>query len=139
MDDPKQFIQNNLDKKPLDSKKFISAACGAVLVMIVWLGTVVFMCVKPESSSQFVSLATIVISFIGAITTSILTGQAVMEFKSMAAIQTIDTNDKEEKKIVSDQNINKNISYSENIKEEGVNGPSFRPYDIDAREDEDYD
>lgn len=142
MDDPKQFLQDKLDKKPLDSKKMISALFGVSAVLIVWFGTLICMFVKIDSAAQFVSLATIVVSFIGAVTTALITGQSAMEWKSMSTIAQVDTNDKEEKQIEVNkkEESTQNINYNANIIEEGAdNAPLLRPFGQMAYEEGGYD
>lgn len=114
MEDLKQQILNKTEKPILDSKKMIVGLFGGVAVLLVWLGTIIVMFLKTEAAAQFVSLATIVISFVGAIVTTLLTGIAAMDWKSMSTVATVDTNDKEEKHIESVRTENQNI----NIKEE---------------------
>lgn len=104
MSDPKQDILDKMEKKPIDSKKMLSGMFGVGAVLIVWLGTLICMFIKTDSAAQFVSLATIVVSFVGAVTTALITGQSAMEWKSMSTIAQVDTNDKDEN--TSNQNVN---------------------------------
>lgn len=125
-----QSLLDKTEKRPLESKKMLAAIFGGGCVMTVWLGTLVCMFVKTDIASHLVSLATIVVSFAGAITTALITGQSAMEWKSMTTIAQVDTNDKEEKKI--EQTNNTNIhqeSYTGQIVEEGdKNAPELKPF-----------
>ena len=142
MDTLKQQILDKTEKKPLDSKKMLIGLYGTGAVLIVWFGTLVCMFIKATDAAQFVSLATIVVSFIGAIATALITGQSAMEWKSMATVATVDTNDKEEKKVESvkteNQNINIHEDIEQHIKEEGVNAPEFKPFGAHALGDEEH-
>lgn len=142
MDNLKQQILDKTEKKPLDSKKMLIGLYGTGSVLVVWFGTLLCMFIKTDAAAQFVSLATIVVSFIGAIATALITGQSAMEWKSMATVATVDTNDKEEKKtdatITQNQNINIHEEIEQHIKEEGVNAPEFKPFGGHALGDEEH-
>jgi len=133
--DTQSFLAEKMNQHPLDSKKFISAGIGLMAVMIVWLGTIVCMFVKTDTASHFVSLATIVVSFIGAITTTILTGQAVFEYKAMATIQTVDTNTKQE--TISKNNITNTTNCDESIIED--DGSKLKPFSQPATHEKGFD
>lgn len=129
-EDPKEALLRKTEKPIRESKKMLAAIFGGGCVMIVWLGTLICMFIRTEIASHLVSLATIVVSFAGAITTALITGQSAMEWKSMSTIAQVDTNDTEEKKI--DQTNNTNIhqeTYTGHIVEEGdKDAPELKPF-----------
>jgi hypothetical protein len=138
MDDPKQFLSEKLNQEPNESKKYIYARVGLGCLLIVWLGTLICMFIKTDIASHFVSLATMVVSGILAITTTLLTGQAVFEYKAMSTMATVDTNDKEEKKIEVDKN--ENVNYNAHIIKEGDDGaPELKPFGQHAVHPDGYD
>lgn len=87
-----QALTETFNKGPLESKKWIGMALGVLCVMTVWIGTLACMFIKTSIASEFVSLATIVISFLGAIVTTLITGQAAMEWKSASSLSQMNTN-----------------------------------------------
>lgn len=143
--DPKDFIHCELSKKASENKKFVYALLGIIPVLVVWAGTLVCMFCKTEAAAQFVSLATIVVSFVGAITTTLLTGEAVFSYKSMSTVAQVDTNDKEERianiNSTSNQNINENIKIDAPVDMYNniITEPRIDPKDIDEETLNDYD
>lgn len=95
--DSKDFLIQKLNQNPLDSKKFISGVLTLACIMLVWLGTTACILFKTDTAPQSVSLATMVVPFLAAIGTALLTGQAIFEYKAMTSLQKADDNDKEEK------------------------------------------
>jgi hypothetical protein len=93
------IIEDKLKQRPLDSKKAIYAMAGALCVLLVFgvsSGLILF---HAEQAKEITELANLVVMFFAAITTTILTGQAVVDFKGMSVLQHID----EDKTINSNQ------------------------------------
>lgn len=88
------IIENKLKQHPLDSKKAIYAMAGAGCVLLVFgisAGLILF---HSEQAKEITELANLVVMFFAAITTTILTGQAVVDFKGMSVLQHIDVDQK---------------------------------------------
>jgi len=84
------IIEDKLKQRPLDSKKAIYAMAGALCVLLVFgisAGLILF---HAEQAKEITELANLVVMFFAAITTTILTGQAVVDFKGMSVLQHID-------------------------------------------------
>ena len=87
-------IKDKLKQRPLDSKKAIYAMAGALCVLLVFgisAGLILF---HAEQAKEITELANLVVMFFAAITTTILTGQAVVDFKGMSVLQHIDEDQK---------------------------------------------
>jgi len=95
------IIEDKLKQRPLDSKKAIYAMAGAGCVLLVFgisAGLILF---HAEQAKEITELANLVIMFFAAITTTILTGQAVVDFKGMSVLQHLD----EDQRIESNQEL----------------------------------
>ena len=93
------IIEDKLKQRPIDSKKAIYALIGAACVLLVFgisAGLILF---HAEQAKEITELANLVIMFFAAITTTILTGQAVVDFKGMSVLQHLD----EDQRIESNQ------------------------------------
>ncbi len=93
-DSRKGVIESKLQQKPLESKKAIYAMAGAGCVLLVFgisAGLILF---HAEQAKEITELANLVVMFFAAITTTILTGQAVVDFKGMSVLQHIDEDEK---------------------------------------------
>lgn len=64
-----------------ESKKFLIAAKCLILTAIVWLVSLILMCIKPEISPSVVQLSSLVVGIFGGIATFYLTGQSMVEMK----------------------------------------------------------
>lgn len=98
-------IKDKLKQRPLDSKKAIYAMAGAVCVLLVFgvsSGLILF---HAEQAKEITELANLVVMFFAAITTTILTGQAVVDFKGMSVLQHLDE----------DQNIDSNQELPDSV------------------------
>lgn len=80
-------IEKKLDQRPLDSKKAIYALCGACCVLFVFIGSSLLILTHAEASKDIVELASLTIMFFGAIITTLITGQAAMDWKAVSALQ----------------------------------------------------
>lgn len=89
---PTDIVSRALTTKPLESKKWIAMIVGVSCVIFVWACSVICMLIKSSIASEFVSIATIVISFIGAMVTLLITGQAAMEWKATSALSEMNNN-----------------------------------------------
>ena len=88
------IIEDKLKQRPLDSKKAIYAMAGSICVLLVFgisAGLILF---HAEQAKEITELANLVVMFFAAITTTILTGQAVVDFKGMSVLQHIDEDQK---------------------------------------------
>jgi len=96
-----QAILSKLKQRPLDSKKAIYAMAGAGCVLLVFSISAGLILFHAEQAKEITELANLVIMFFAAITTTILTGQAVVDFKGMSVLQHID----EDQRIESNQEL----------------------------------
>ena len=88
------LIEKKLTQKPLESKKAVYALIAAGSVLLVFgisAGLILF---HAEQAKEITELANLVVMFFAAITTTILTGQAVVDFKGMSVLQHIDEDQK---------------------------------------------
>jgi membrane protein YdbS with pleckstrin-like domain len=85
-----QLIASKLSQKPLDSKKCVYAIYGSACVLLVFAISAYLILSHAEAAKEIVELANLVVMFFAAITTTILTGQAVVDFKGMSVLQHID-------------------------------------------------
>ena len=83
------LIEKKLSQRPLDSKKAIYALCGGLCVLLVFIGSAILILEHAEASHDIVSLASLTIMFFGAVVTTLITGQAAMDWKAMSAIQSV--------------------------------------------------
>jgi len=82
-------IEKKLDQKPLESKKAIYALYGAVCVLLVFIGSAFLILRHAEAAHEIVELASLTIMFFGATITTLITGQAAMDWKAVSALQHI--------------------------------------------------
>jgi hypothetical protein len=94
-------IEKKLDQKPLESKKAIYALYGAVCVLLVFIGSAFLILRHAEAAREIVELASLTIMFFGATITTLITGQAAMDWKAVSALQHI--SESKEVKIDSNQ------------------------------------
>lgn len=80
-------ITRKLDQKPLESKKAIYAAIGTILVMFTFLLSLIGVVWKPVASGDIFGLANLVVIYLGAVTGVLITGQSLVDWKAMTAIQ----------------------------------------------------
>jgi len=83
-------IQSKLEQKPLESKKCLYALYASVSVLIVFIGSAFLILTHAEVAKDIVELANLVVLFFGAITTTLITGTAAMDWKAISALQHID-------------------------------------------------
>ena len=83
-------IKDKLEQKPLGSKKALYAIFASVSVLIVFVGSAYLILTHAEVAKEIVELANLVVLFFGAITTTLITGQAAMDWKAISALQHID-------------------------------------------------
>jgi hypothetical protein len=98
-------IVDKLTQKPLDSKKAIYALIAAVSVLLVFVTSAILILLHADVARDIVELANIVVVFFGAIATTLLTGQAVTDWKCVTALQSIteDTNEEAPEEEVNDR------------------------------------
>jgi len=88
-------VKNKLEQKPLGSKKAIYAIFASVSVLIVFIGSAFLILTHAEVAKDIVELANLVVLFFGAITTTLITGQAAMDWKAISALQHMDQDSNE--------------------------------------------
>lgn len=90
------------NKKPLESKKWIAMIVGICCVMFVYLTALItIIYTGGQGASEIVTLANIVVIFIGAMNTTLITGQSAIDWRQSGMINTslIDQDINHEKKI----------------------------------------
>ena len=83
-------VSNKLNQKPLESKKAIYAFLASVSVLLVFAISAYLILSHAEQAKEIVELANLVVLFFGAMVTTLITGQAAMDWKAMSALQHID-------------------------------------------------
>jgi hypothetical protein len=83
-------IQSKLEQKPLESKKCLYALYASVSVLLVFIGSAFLILSHAEQAKEIVELANLVVLFFGAMATTLITGQAAMDWKAISALQHID-------------------------------------------------
>lgn len=114
-----EALTGTFNKTPLESKKWVAMIIGVSIVVLIWLTTVMIMAFKPSIAAHLVSIGTIVISFVGAMVTTLITGQAAMEWKSATAISEIATT-------TSNNSVNTNYEIKKSIVED--DGTKLKPF-----------
>ena len=94
-------VKQKLEQKPFGSKKAIYAIFSSISVLIVFIGSAYLILNHAEVAKEIVELANLVVLFFGAITTTLITGQAAMDWKAISALQHMDQDSSE--KIESNQ------------------------------------
>ena len=88
-------VKNKLEQKPLGSKKALYAIFASISVLIVFIGSAFLILTHAEVAKDIVELANLVVLFFGAITTTLITGQAAMDWKAISALQHMDQDSNE--------------------------------------------
>ena len=83
-------IKSKLEQKPLGSKKAIYAIFASLCVLLVFIGSAFLILTHAEVAKDIVELANLVVLFFGAMATTLITGQAAMDWKAISALQHID-------------------------------------------------
>jgi hypothetical protein len=96
-------ITSKLEQKPLESKKCLYALYASVSVLLVFIGSAFLILSHAEQAKEIVELANLVVLFFGAMATTLITGQACMDWKAISALQHIDQDSSE--KIESNQEL----------------------------------
>jgi len=87
-------IENKLTQKPLESKKAIYALIAAGSVLLVFGVSAFLILSHSEQAKEIVELANLVVLFFGALVTTLITGQACLDWKAVSALQHIDADQK---------------------------------------------
>jgi hypothetical protein len=109
-------VANKLTQKPLESKKAIYALLASGSVLLVFAISAYLILSHAEQAKEIVELANLVVLFFGAMVTTLITGQAAMDWKAISALQHIDESSSET--IRSNQPINElNVSHGRSPKD----------------------
>jgi hypothetical protein len=87
-------IEAKLSQRPLESKKAIYALVGGFCVLLVFVGSATLILLHAEVAKDIVELANLVVLFFGATITTLITGQAAMDWKAVSALQHMDVDEK---------------------------------------------
>jgi len=87
-------IENKLTQKPFESKKAIYALIAAISVLLVFGISAFLILSHSEQAKEIVELANLVVLFFGALVTTLITGQACIDWKAVSALQHIDIDQK---------------------------------------------
>jgi hypothetical protein len=99
----RSVIEDKLTQKPLDSKKAIYALIASVSVLVVFGVSAFLILSHSEQAKEIVELANLVVLFFGALVTTLITGQAALDWKAVSALQHIDVDENRDQHIVSNQ------------------------------------
>lgn len=89
------LIQQKLEQKPLDSKKAVYALVATLCVLMVFGVSAALILCHAEAAKEIVELANLVVIFLGAIASIILTGQSCVDWKAMNVLQHMDKDESE--------------------------------------------
>jgi len=89
-------IEAKLQQRPLESKKAVYAFLAGGCVLLVFSVSACVIILHAEASKEIVELANLVVLFFGATATTLITGQAAMDWKAVSALQHIDEDTKVE-------------------------------------------
>ena len=98
-------IEKKLTQRPLDSKKALYALLAGVCVLITFGASAFLILTHAEVAKEIVELANLVVLFFGATVTTLITGQACMDWKAMSALQHLSEDRTEETRIESNQTL----------------------------------
>ena len=88
------IIEGKLTQKPLESKKAVYALIAAGSVLLVFGISAFLILSHSEQAKEIVELANLVVLFFGALATTLITGQAAMDWKAASVLQHIDVDQK---------------------------------------------
>lgn len=88
------IIERKLTQKPLESKKAVYALIAAGSVLLVFGISAFLILSHSEQAKEIVELANLVVLFFGALATTLITGQAAMDWKAASVLQHIDMDQK---------------------------------------------
>jgi len=96
-------IKNKLEERPSQSKKAIYAFITGTCVLLVFVGSSFLILTHAEAAKEIVELANLVVLFFGALATTLITGQAAMDWKAMSALTHMDEDERQEEVVESNQ------------------------------------
>jgi len=102
-------IAGKLEQKPLGSKKAIYAIFASIAVLLVFIGSALLILTHAEVAKDIVELANLVVLFFGAMVTTLITGQAAMDWKAISALQHIDQDEKIESNQALPEEVNERV------------------------------
>jgi len=105
MDTRKQIFEEKLNQKPLESKKALYALLAGLCVLTTFTISSFLILRHAEVAKEIVELANLVVLFFGATVTTLITGQAAMDWKAMSALQHLDEDQKQDTQLASNQPI----------------------------------
>jgi len=133
------------NRDPMKSKKWLMSIIGLSCVMVVWITSTIIAVNNSETASHVVSLANIVITFLGSLTGAYTVGQSFVDWRNSTTLSVIDTNEKEERinteasntSIREEKTINVHLTedLKANIVEEGQGAPEIKPFAMAASEE----
>lgn len=88
------IIESKLTQKPLESKKALYGLLASACVLFVFGISAYIIILHAEAAKEVVELANLVVLFFGALVTTLVTGQACMDWKAMSVLQHTDTSEK---------------------------------------------
>jgi hypothetical protein len=88
------IIERKLTQKPLESKKAVYALIAAGSVLLVFGISAFLILSHSEQAKEIVELANLVVLFFGALVTTLITGQACLDWKAVSALQHLDVDQK---------------------------------------------
>ena len=90
----RSVIEDKLTQRPLESKKAIYALIAAGSVLLVFGVSAFLILSHSEQAKEIVELANLVVLFFGALVTTLITGQACVDWKAVSALQHLDVDQK---------------------------------------------
>jgi hypothetical protein len=90
----RSVIEKKLTQPASESKKALYAFVAAGAVLVVFSISAILILLHAEAAKEITELANLVVMFFAAIATTLITGQAVVDFKGMSVLQHIDEDQK---------------------------------------------
>lgn len=103
---PSIGARNSFEKKPLQSKKWLAMLIGVSTGMLVYIGALMMIALKPAQSADIVNLANTIVIYLGATVSFLIGGQSVVDWKNYSALESVTKTE------IQNKNVNVNVRVS---------------------------
>ena len=118
---------SQLNKKPLESKKWIAMLIGVVCAMLVFLISVVAMAYCPQIADKVGSLANTVVVFLATMISVLITGQSAVDWKHSSNVNVTTSDERKESTEKRSLEIRQNNATVESFQEKYKSDDSYKP------------
>jgi hypothetical protein len=87
-------IESKLNQPATASKKALYSAIAASAILVVFAVSALLIVLHAEASKEIVELANLCVLSLGALATTLVTGQAAIDFKGMSVLQHLSEDEK---------------------------------------------